>query len=449
MLFLACLGGWLAIALAGAAPASAHVQIVSFSPGDGARLTTAPTQITVRLSENIGIQPGSLRVTDARGTHVDDGPVFQPGDDAEVLAVRLRPGLGDGGYVVSYGFISADSHPVRGAFAFVVGDGPLLSASGAVSASNGTDTTVDALFTAFRWASFCGAVLLGGLVFVLYCRPGGRADPRVRGILAAGCVISAVSAVAAILLQGPYAAGRGLSGVFTASLLDNTLSLSYGKLLILRLAAVAGLGVVGTRLLSPAERLPDRLRFRYENLAMVAGFLILLSFSASGHAVTDDVPFFTITADVAHLGAIAIWLGGVVQVALCLYGPLDRREPETGLRLALARFSPIAAIAVGVVAVSGAYLSLRTVPSLSALWSTRYGVLLSLKLAGFAALLAIANVSRLAVRRSVDPPTQGGGTSTATTSTRALRRAVGAEVLIASVVLLLAAMLSSTAPGGS
>jgi copper transport protein len=448
MLFLACLSGWLAIALAGAAPASAHVQIVSFTPGDGARLTTAPSQITVRLSENIGIQPGSLRVTDARGTHVDDGRVFQPGDEAEVLAVRLRPGLGDGSYVVSYGFISADSHPVRGAFAFVVGDGPLLSASGAVSASTGTDTAVDLLFTIFRWASFSGAILLGGLVFILYCRPGGRADPRVRAVMAAGCVISAVSAVAAILLQGPYGAGRGLSGVFTTSLLENTLSLAYGKLLVLRFAAVIGLGLISARLLAPTENFPTRLRFRYENLAMVAGFLILLSFSASGHAVTDDVPFFTITADVAHLGALTIWLGGLVQVGLCLYGPLDRREPETGLHSALARFSPIAAIAVGVVAVSGAYLSLRTVPSLSALWSTRYGVLLLLKLTGFAALLAIANVSRLAVRRSVGPHTPEGGTSTTTTGTRTLRRAVGAEVLIASVVLLLAAVLSSTAPGG-
>ena len=72
---LAFLAGWLVLT---AAPASAHVEIVSVTPGDGARLTAAPAQVSVTLSENIGVQPGSLKVVDTRGEAVDTGPVFQP-----------------------------------------------------------------------------------------------------------------------------------------------------------------------------------------------------------------------------------------------------------------------------------------------------------------------------------------------------------------------------------
>jgi copper transport protein len=228
--------------------------------------------------------------------------------------------------------------------------------------------------------------------------------------------------------------GESLSGVFSLSSLERTLSLPHGKLLVLRLVAVAGLAVLIRRLLVPPGSLTERARFRYENLAMVTGFLVLLSFSASGHAVSDSVPFFTITADLAHLGGMAVWLGGLVQITLCL----RRSGSDEELQQALTRFSPLAAISVGIIAVSGAYLSVRIVPSFSALWTTTYGILLLLKLTGFVGLLGLANLGRIAVRRRM----AAGGVATATR----MRVTVATEVGIATVVLLLAAILSTTAP---
>ncbi|NBH07950.1 copper resistance CopC family protein, partial [Amycolatopsis sp. SID8362] len=155
---LAFLAGWL---LLSATPASAHVEVVSSTPGDGARLGAAPSLVSVTLSENVGIQPGSIKVVDLTGKQVDTGPVFQPGEDAEQLAVKLQPGLLDGSYLVEYAFVSADSHPVRGTFAFVVGTGPLVTSAGAVSAATGTDGVVDAASTSARWLAYLGVVLLG------------------------------------------------------------------------------------------------------------------------------------------------------------------------------------------------------------------------------------------------------------------------------------------------
>ncbi|MBE1502070.1 copper transport protein [Amycolatopsis lexingtonensis] len=435
---LAFLAGWL---LLSATPASAHVEVVSSAPGDGARLSAAPSLVSVTLSENVGIQPGSIKVVDLTGKQVDSGPVFQPGEDAEQLAVKLQPGLPDGSYLVEYAFVSADSHPVRGTFAFVVGTGPLVTSAGAVSAATGTDGVVDAASTSVRWLAYLGVVLLGGAAFLVLCRPAGRTDRRARRLLNAGAGLVAATTVATFVLQGPYAAGRGIGAVSDFGLLADTLRVAYGKLLLLRLAAVAVLVVLLPRLLRPDQ--PDKLRARYENLTMVTGFVVLLTFSATGHPVTDPVMFVSVTADLVHFGAIAVWAGGLVQLALCL----SRPAPDEDLVPVATRFSRIAAGAVTAVAISGAILALRIMPTLSALWTTGFGLLVLLKIAGLAALLAVASRSRAAVRRSMTEPAEGT-TKTVTANLRRLRGAVAVEVLLSVVVLALAALLTVTPPGG-
>jgi len=435
---LAFLVGWLVL---GATPASAHVEVVSSTPGDGARLSAAPSLVSVTLSENVGVQPGSIKVVDLEGRAVDSGPVFQPGEAAEQVAVRLKPDLPDGSYLVEYAFVSADSHPVRGTFAFVVGTGPLVTSAGAVSAATGTDPVVDAASTAVRWLAYLGVVLLGGLAFVVLCRPAARTDRRARRLLHAGAGLVVATTVAAFVLQGPYAAGRNLEAVFDTGLLADTLRVAYGKLLLLRLAAVAALVFVLPRLLRP--ELPDRLRSRYENLAMVTGFVVLLTFSATGHPVTDPIMFYSVTADLVHFGAIAVWAGGLTQLALCLFRPADGED----LAPVATRFSRIAGGSVTAIAISGAVLALRIMPSLSTLWTTRFGLLVLLKIAGFALLLAVAARSRRVVRRGLAAP-GAVGTTTVTADLRRLRQAVVVEVLLGVVVLALAALLTVTPPGG-
>ncbi|RSD10920.1 copper resistance CopC/CopD family protein [Amycolatopsis eburnea] len=436
LVLLAFLAGWL---LLSATPASAHVEVVSSTPGDGARLSAAPSLVSVTLSENVGIQPGSIKVVDLAGKQVDAGPVFQPGEDAEQLAVKLRPGLPDGSYLVEYAFVSADSHPVRGTFAFVVGTGPLVTSAGAVSAATGTDGVVDAASTSVRWLAYLGVVLLGGAAFLVLCRPAGRTDRRARLLLNTGAGLLLATTVATFVLQGPYAAGRGIGAVSDFGLLADTLRVAYGKLLLLRLVAVAVLIVLLPRLLRPEQ--PDKLRARFENLTMVTGFVVLLTFSATGHPVTDPVMFVSVTADLVHFGAIAVWVGGLVQLGLCLHRP----APDEDLVPVAAKFSRLAAGSVAAVAISGAVLALRIMPSLSTLWTTGFGLLVLLKIAGLAALLAVASRSRAAVRRSVGEPAEG---TTKTLSLRRLRTAVAAEVLLSVVVLAVAALLTVTPPGG-
>jgi copper transport protein len=259
-------------------------------------------------------------------------------------------------------------------------------------------------------------------------------------LLRAGVGLTAGTAVATFLLQGPYAAGRGLGALLDPGLLADTLRLSYGKLLLVRLVAAGVLAWVLPRVLTATPA--SARRGRLENLAMITGFAALLSFSASGHPVTDRVMYFSVAADLVHWGAIAVWAGGLVQLTLCLVRP----PPDLGA--VVTRFSRLAMNCVALIAISGGVLALRIVPSVPALWTTTYGWLLLGKIAGFAVLLTVANVARRAVLRGVAGPSAGGGTAVVTADLRRLRLAVTTEVALASVVLALAAVLSATPPGG-
>src|SRR4029453_16301477 len=89
---------------------------------ENASLERSPVEVRMWFSEPVEVALGSVRVLDARGRRVDDGRVDHPGGDQQVLRVRLEDEL-RGGYAVGWRVVSADGHPVSGAFTFGVGQG--------------------------------------------------------------------------------------------------------------------------------------------------------------------------------------------------------------------------------------------------------------------------------------------------------------------------------------
>ena len=107
------------IALATAGAAAAHATLVATTPGNGASLDRAPTRVVLRFDEPVETVSVAVRVFTAAG-----GPV--PVDDARKLTDRevaadLPPDLAPGTYTVAWRVVSVDSHPLRGAFVFAVG----------------------------------------------------------------------------------------------------------------------------------------------------------------------------------------------------------------------------------------------------------------------------------------------------------------------------------------
>ena len=374
--------------------------------------------------------------------------------------MSVKSGLSDGSYIVSYRITSADSHPIAGAYAFVVGDGPLVAATGSV-VGGGTNGVITKIFDVARFVGFLGVVLLGGLVFVVLCWPAGRTDPRARRLIWYGWWGTTAGAILGLVLQGPYAAGSGLLDLLNSSLLKTTLGTTYGRMLCARLILLGVLAVLAVRILREQQRTAEKARARDEDLAAICGLGVLATYGGVGHAAAGSAPTLALLSDTSHLAAASVWIGGLVILAACL---LPRRR--TGeLAEALPRFSRLALGCVAVLAVTGTYQAWREIWPIPALWSTSYGQLLLAKVSGFLLIVAVAYFSRQAVQRRYVRPVAHAlsvkeedgtvGTMTEPESgelgedrrlVRRLRTSVGIELALGVVVLAVAAVLVSQAP---
>ena len=395
----------------------------------------------------MSVRSGFLKVVDGDGKQVS-GELTSTGPTISVPLVQL--GLGDGSYIVSYRVVSAYLHPIGGALSFVVGDGPLVAASGAVIGGT-TDPVVDAVFTVARWIAFVGVVLFGGLGL-----PGallaGRPDrPAGRGSRVDRWGAAAAGAILGLLLEGPYAAGTGLADALDPSLLSATLSTTYGRMVCARLILLGVLAVLTVRLLRTQEELPEKSRARDEDLAAIAGLGLLATYGGVGHGGRQPADAGAAVGHTTHLAAGAVWIGGLTVLVACL---LPGRRTASWPRCCPGSPGSRSG-AVAVLVVTGTYQAWREVAPLPALWTTEYGRLLLLKIAGFLVLVALGNLSRLAVRRRyLTPAVQAMSTSDTAERSESeedrlvsrMRTSVGLEVLIAAAVLAVTALLVSTAP---
>jgi copper transport protein len=465
--------------VAGAAPASAHAELVSGDPADSARLDTPPGSVTLRFSEPVGLGLGYVRVVDASGSRVDTGTVEHPGGDASAVSVRLRGGLGDGSYTVSWRVVSADSHPAAGAYSFVVGDGPLVPAGDAAGAGGAADPAVGAVFDAARWAGFAGLVLLvGGAAFLVLAWPSGQDERRPLRLVWTGWGLAAGTTALGLPLEGLYASGQGFGHLLDTGLLDSTLHTNYGRMLSARLVLLAVLALLVDHVLDSRPTEDGERRWQVDAAAVVS-LGVFATYAAAGHAATGIQPPLAVLSDTLHLAAMATWIGGVVMLAAALLP--GRRAAE--LARALPLFSRIAVLCVGTLVATGLYQTWREVGTLPALWSTGYGRLLMAKVAGFLVLVGLGYLSHTAIRRRYvlpvvhalaapaggrrgdvpgpaaavdgdagsgedgDPARRPDGGDDDAPLVARLRRSVGVEVLLAAGVLALTAVLVAQAPG--
>ena len=83
-------------------------------------MATSPKQLELTFDENVEISLGSIELFNEKGDRVDIGaPRHSSTSDHSIEATV--PHLDDGAYVLTWRVISADSHPVHGAFTFIVG----------------------------------------------------------------------------------------------------------------------------------------------------------------------------------------------------------------------------------------------------------------------------------------------------------------------------------------
>ncbi|MEW1680564.1 copper resistance protein CopC [Streptomyces sp. NPDC093594] len=428
--------------LAGAAPASAHAALTGSDPAQGAVVDTAPAQVSLTFSEPIAVSDDSVRVLDPKGERVDKGAPANP--SGTTFSVRLVSGLPDGTYTVAYQVVSADSHPVAGAFTFSIGAPSETTVS--VSAQGSDDGLVGWLYGFGRYVSYAGfVVMVGGAAFVLACwGPGARVRP-VQRLVVAGWLALTAATLGLLLMRGSYTTSGKVGDIFDLSLLGDVLQTKSGAALVSRLLLLAAAALFiavlfGAYARTASAGVPDDggpasatasdddsdpapasggdsapadgkengddkgadrgdLTFGLAVGGTVVAAGLAASWAMSEHASQGLQPGVAMPVDVVHLLAVAAWLGGLTALLAALY-----RAPATSPvgGDAVRRFSRLAFGSVVTLAVTGVYQSWRQLGSWSAFTDTRYGQLLLAKIALVAVMVAVAFVSRRWTQRLAD-----------------------------------------------
>ncbi|MFB7025508.1 MULTISPECIES: copper resistance CopC/CopD family protein [unclassified Streptomyces] len=389
--------------LAGAAPASAHAALTGSDPQDGAVVATAPKEVNLTFSEQVAMSADSIRVLDPAGRRADTGEIRDLCSGSIVrYGVELRAGLPDGTYTVAWQTVSADSHPIAGAFTFSIGAPSATSV--ALPDQEPGGGLVGALYGIARYLSYAGfAVLVGGGAFVLVCWPrGAGVRPVQRTVVRAWLTLTGATLVM-LLLRNPYTGSGELSDAFDLAGLKSVLETKTGaaltsRLLLLGAAALFVAVLFGsyTRRTDPKEKKDLVFGLGIGGTVVAAG--IAGTWALAEHASTGIQPGIAMPVDILHLLAVATWLGGLTVLLVALY-----RTPSVE-RAAIERFSKVAFASVAVLVATGIYQSWRQVGSWSALTGTRYGQLLLVKIGLMGVLVGIAWISRRWTQRLADLP---------------------------------------------
>lgn len=452
------------VVLGSAAPAFAHAQLTSTEPVGGTAVATSPPRVVVHFGENVEIPLGSIRVfASPSGKQIETGAAEHPDGQGNSVAVKL-PKLDKGSYIVTWRVTSADSHPVHGAFTFIVGSGKGNSADAALAArllsSGGGSTTVGAVYAVIRFLAFTALVLLvGGFGFVALVWPAGFGLARPRRLLWSAWAVAAVTTVVGIPIQGVYAAGLPLSKFLSSTVLSGVLDERFGRVSLLRLGLLVLMAaVLAWSFRREAAGAAAGVRRPPPALVAVGGLIalgLIFTPALSGHEATQDLVPLALLSDLVHLSAVSLWLGGLTLLVAVV---LPRRLPDE-LATVVPRFSKLAFGAVVAILATGVFQGWREVRSIAALTQTTYGKLLIIKVALFTLMVGLAFFSRRYVQARYRVPAATGRLSfgpgaaadapTDGETVARLRRTVGAEAVVAVVVLAVTALLVNAQPARS
>ncbi|MGK5728959.1 copper resistance CopC/CopD family protein [Streptomyces sp. URMC 124] len=382
----------------GAAGASAHAALTSTDPASGSVVPVAPKRVALTFSEGVLLSADSVRILDPQGKRVDEGKPAHVDGKSNTASVGLAGGIADGTYTVAWQAVSADSHPVAGAFTFSIG-APSKTAAKVTTARAGP--VVDTLYTTGRYAAYAGYLLLvGGCVFAGVC----RSSRPVQRIAVGGWITLFAATSALLLLRGPYTSSKGLGAAFDLSLLGDVLATKPGAALLSRLLLLSAAAVFLAVLFgSYAREDGDRTDMERRDVAYglaIGGAVVAVGLAATWamaeHASAGLQPWLAMPVDVLHLLGVGVWLGGLASLLAVLWAgePIRRADVQ--------RFSRLAFASVCVLVATGLYQSWRQVGSWGALTGTEYGRWLLLKVALVVGMVGLASFSRRWTGRLTD-----------------------------------------------
>lgn len=465
--------GFFVAALLALTPTSAfaHGKLKSSQPSAGALLGEAPREIRLTFTEAPELTFTRIELTGPDGALIALTPPRFAEGSRRIVVATIRGSLEAGVYTVFWQIAGKDGHPVRDRFTFTIAPG----ATGLAGAAAGAGTTgepaggvtapgqtpppaghhdpvtiptgdgFDAgspLYVVVRWATFTGILITVGIVvfylFVLgflrrkqdpdspMIEPASRQGARVGLWVIAGLGVAAVLRLYAqsFALHG---AARALDFGLIGSMLGRTVW-GWGWLLQLVGIIVAALGFRTARRGSRAGWI----------LATLGAGLLAFTPALSGHASSSgQLAGLAILADGIHVIGAAGWLGSLlIMVAVGIPAALRLGESTRGSAVAdlVNAYSPTALTFAGITAATGVFAAWLHVGTVSALWQSRYGQVLLLKIAILSIVAGTGVYNWLRVKPSLGD----------VAGVYRIRRSARAELAVGLLVLIVTAILVAT-----
>jgi copper transport protein len=443
----------LAAAAALALPAAAwgHAGLVRTEPSASRTVNAPPSRVLLSFTEPVEARFAIVSVTDAGGNQVTAGPPRGAPGAAQTLLAPLKR-VPEGWYLVFWRVISADGHPVRGAFTFAVGPNPGPPPQFRVPSLSETATTTRLLVS--RWVVFLSLLSALGL-FVLravIARPVVRVVPgsSLRPLSVAFGAALGIALVAIPVYVALATAQFTLRSAFDlGAIVPAARASDFGRdYLDLELVlALFGLGAfIGLFLDRPERERRSVVELVALPAALLAGGAALVLPALAGHAGQKSPRGLALPLDVAHLGAASIWLGGLIGLVV-FWLSVGAGGRIAALAYVVPRFSAVAFCSVLALVGTGIGQSFLELPTFASLWQTSYGKALLVKIALLFAALLLAGVNLARTK----PRLQAAGVrpSLGPGAAALLRRLVQGEIVFVAAALFAAAVLTSLPPPAS
>ena len=463
------------------APAYAHAELMQSDPPAQAALTRAPAQVQLLFTE--AVEPRSIEVSvldrDRRRVDRDDARLLPGTNDTVVLSLGDLP---PGTYTIAWKVTSAiDGHTTRGRVPFSVGDpgevpGPLSAAEIGRATSGESGVQKGPVGVAARWLVLLSMLTLGGVIVAgpLLLRPAAHrleslraareatavtdeaparvtstALRRMRRLCWIALALFAAASVLLLIVDAAAFADTSLPGAFGPPIVD-VLGSRRGVLWLIRsgLAILLAVGLFAGQLRRGEMARPV---VWWAMAALVAAMLLATSLSSHSAALRTGTAVAT-AIDWVHLLAAAVWIGGLIFLALALLpslGPLAGPARTHLLAYLVPRFSTVAVASVAVIVLTGAYQTWRLLGGLRALTEIDWGRSLLVKLALVVLLLGLGAFNLLVVRPRLAVHARRLDRATRERAARlrlAFRRVVLAEAVLGALVVLVVGVLTGLVP---
>ena len=400
--------------LLGYGTAAAHAELISITPADGEIVDVAPAEVVLTFSEPVSLTGGSVRVLDDDANDVATATTLEN----ETVTVELAAGLANGTYTVVWEVVSVDSHRICGASVFHVG-APSSQGLTADQLDLGGDDAGwgvragAAILTAIAYAG--ALVAAGTLGFSLYA----DSSERLLDVSSKAAVLGAVALVAATPFRIARLGG-GLDALRDNDVLTAALRGPIGVSTAVTAARAARRGRahrtadcrVGCRRRSPSSpSVASPSRGTPARRCGGGGSWVRTSSISSpprcGSAASSPSP-----------------------------SPSVRSSDAAALAGMVRRFSDVALIAVGVVAVTGVTMAWIILPSAGELISTGYGLALLVKVALVVVVIILGAYNRYRLVPAVEVRQAGPDDEPQQAAPARARRWLGGIVRVELVLLL-------------